>query len=58
MDEWLIESLEVLNPAIHGSPERVDEVLPAIRMAVLGAASEGLVPANERMTTGCAATTR
>lgn len=51
VEEWLIESLEVLNPEIHGSPERVDEVLPMIRMAVLGAASEGLVPANERMTT-------
>ena len=50
-EEWLIESLEVLNSELYGSPERVDEVLPTIRMAVLGAASEGLVPANERMTT-------
>jgi len=51
VEEWLIEALEVLNPELHGAPERVDEVLPLIRMAVLGAASEGLVPANERMTT-------
>src|SRR3954470_24146979 len=50
-EEWLIESLEVLNPELHGSPERIDEVLPTIRMAVLAAASEGLVPSNERMTT-------
>src|SRR3954466_3528193 len=50
-EEWLIESLEVLNAELHGSPERVDEVLPTIRMAVLAAASEGLVPANERITT-------
>jgi type I restriction enzyme, R subunit len=51
VEEWLIEALEVFNPDLHGAPERVDEVLPLIRMAVLGAASEGLVPANERMTT-------
>ncbi len=51
VEDWLIESLAVLNIAIPGSPERVDEVLPTIRMAVLGAASEGLVSANERMTT-------
>jgi type I restriction enzyme R subunit len=51
VEEWLIEALEILNPDVHGAPERIDEVLPLIRMAVLGAASEGLVPANERMTT-------
>jgi hypothetical protein len=43
VEEWLIEALEVLNPELHGSPERVDEVLPTIRMAVLAAASEGLL---------------
>lgn len=51
VEEWLLEALETLNPELHGSPERVDEVLPVIRMAVLSAASEGLVAANERMTT-------
>ncbi len=51
VEEWLIESLEVLNPALHGEPERVDEVLPLVRMAALSAASEGLVAANERLTT-------
>ncbi len=51
VDEWLIEALEVLNPELHGHPERVDEVLPLIRMSVMAAASEGLVSANETMTT-------
>src|ERR1035437_5450946 len=51
VEEWVIEALEILNPDVHGAPERIDEVLPLIRMAVLGAASEGLGPANERMTT-------
>lgn len=51
VEEWLIESIESIDPAFAGAPERVDEVLPLIRMAVLGAASEGLVPANERLTT-------
>lgn len=51
VEEWLIEALEVLNPRLHPVPGRVDEVLPLIRMAVLSAASEGLVAANERLTT-------
>lgn len=50
-EEWLIEALEILNPAVHGVPERVDEVLPTVRAAVLAAATDGLVAANERMTT-------
>ncbi len=51
VEEWVIEALEVLNPELHGDPDRVDEVLPTIRAAVLAAAAEGLVPASERMTT-------
>src|SRR4051812_41359038 len=50
VEEWLTEALEVLNPEIHGRPERVDEVLPLIRMAVLAAGTDGLVSANEQMT--------
>ncbi len=50
IERWLIKALEVLNPALQSTPERVDEVLPLIRMAVLSAASEGLVHANERLT--------
>ncbi len=51
VEEWVIESLEVLNPALHSDPDRVDEVMPTIRAAVLAAAVEGLVSANQRMTT-------
>lgn len=51
VEEWLIEALEVLNPALHGSPERVEEVLPLVRSTVLSAATDGLLAANERMTT-------
>ena len=51
VEEWLIEALEVLNPALHGSPERVEEVLPRIRSAVLSASTDGLLAANERLTT-------
>lgn len=51
VEEWLIEALEVVNADLHGIPERVDEVLPLIRMAVMSAASDGLVAANERLTT-------
>jgi type I restriction enzyme R subunit len=51
VEEWVIEALEVLNPALQGEPDRVDEVLPTIRAGALAAAVEGLVPANERMTT-------
>lgn len=50
VEEWLLEALEVLNPELHGYPEGIDEVLPIIRTAVLAAANEGLVAANERMT--------
>jgi len=48
-EEWVIEALEALNPAFAGRPERIDEVLPLIRAAVLSAASEGVLAANERM---------
>jgi type I restriction enzyme R subunit len=51
VEEWLIEALEVLNPALHGSPERVKEVLPRIQSAVLSASTDGLLAANERLTT-------
>lgn len=51
VEEWLIEALEVLNSGLHGSPERVEEVLPLVRSAVLSAATDGLLVANERLTT-------
>ena len=49
VEEWVLEALEGLNPELQGFPERVDEVLPLIRQAVLSAASDGLLSANERM---------
>lgn len=49
--EWLLEAMEILNPELHGFPERFDEVLPTVNAAILAAVSEGLVGANERMVT-------
>ena len=50
-EPWLVEALLRLNPVIAKSPERVDEVLPMVRAAILSAASDGLLAANERLTT-------
>ena len=50
-EAWVSESLTRLNPAIAESPDRVDEVLPLIRAAILSAGTDGLLAANERMTT-------
>ncbi|HUW77976.1 MAG TPA: HsdR family type I site-specific deoxyribonuclease [Candidatus Nanopelagicaceae bacterium] len=50
-EEWLIEAIEILNPLVLGVPERVDEILPKIRSTVLSAVTDGLLAANERMTT-------
>lgn len=50
-EAWLVDALVRLNPVIAERPERVDEVLPVIRASILSAASEGLVAANERLTT-------
>jgi type I restriction enzyme, R subunit len=51
IEEWLIKALKLLNPALENAPERIDEVLPLIRSAVLAADQEGLVAANERLVT-------
>lgn len=51
VEDWLIPALSKLNSAFASNPERVDEVLPQVRSAVLSAASDGLLVANERMTT-------
>jgi len=50
VEESVIGALETLNPALMGMSERVDEVLPVLRSAVLAAAQEGLIAANERLT--------
>jgi type I restriction enzyme R subunit len=54
-DSVLVESevaaaLRRLNPAIAAHPERVDEVLPRLRAAILAVADDGLVEANRRLT--------
>lgn len=51
VEEWLVDALERLNPEIAEEPASVDEVLPLIRMGVMAAATDGLLAANESMTT-------
>ena len=51
VESWLVDALVRLNPAIAEQSERVDEVLPLVRSAVLSASLDGLLAANERMTT-------
>src|SRR3954452_7399376 len=45
----VLDALIRLNPKIAEQPERVDEVLPRLRAAILSVADEGLVRANELM---------
>lgn len=51
IEPWLIEALESLNPEIGEEPASVDEVLPLVRMGVMAAATDGVLGANESMTT-------
>lgn len=56
LDAVLVESEVVaalvrLNPRVAQDAALVDEVLPLLRLAVLDAVSDGLVAANERLTT-------
>ena len=50
-EPWLADSLIRLNPAIAEDPDRLDEALPLIRSAILSASTDGLLAANERLTT-------
>ncbi len=50
-EDWLVDALVRLNPEIAENPERVEEALPLIRAAILSASNDGLLAANERMTT-------
>lgn len=45
----IVDALIRLNPAIAEHPERVNEVLPKLRAAVLSVQDEGLIGANELM---------
>ena len=40
-----------LNPLIAAEPSRLDEVMPKLRAVILSAVNDGVVAANERMTT-------
>lgn len=51
IETHLTDALTRLNPVVAEEPDRVDEVLPKLRVALLSAANDGLVPANERLTT-------
>jgi len=51
LEPHLVEALARLNPEIAASPDRVEEVLPRLRAAALVSVTDGLVAANERMTT-------
>ena len=50
-EDWLVEALIRMNPEIAENPERVDEALPQIKAAILSASNDGLLAANELMTT-------
>jgi type I restriction enzyme R subunit len=51
IESHVTEALARLNPEIEARPGQVDEVLPRLRAAALAAVHDGLVAANERMTT-------
>ena len=49
IESEVVAALRRLNPAIAAQPERVDEVLPKLRAAILSVANDGLVEANRHM---------
>jgi type I restriction enzyme R subunit len=49
IESEVVAALRRLNPAIATQPERVDEVLPKLRAAILSVANDGLVEANRHM---------
>src|SRR5947208_963386 len=51
VEAHLVEALLRLNHTIAADPSRVDEVLPKLRAVALSAMNDGLLAANERMTT-------
>ena len=51
LDRHLTAAITSLNPLVSSEPPRVDEVLPRLRAGALAAVNDGLVAANERMTT-------
>src|SRR5437016_1568957 len=51
LESHLTPAVAALNPTVSADPRRVDEILPRLRAAALAAVNDGLVAANERMTT-------
>ena len=51
LEEDVNGALVRLNPLIAEKPGRLDEVVPKLRAVALSAINDGVVPANERMTT-------
>lgn len=51
IEDHVLGALMRLNPMIAEDPGRADEVVPKIRAVLLSAVNDGLVAANERMTT-------
>lgn len=50
-EDWVADALTRLNSEIAEDPDRLDEVLPHLRTAILSAATDGLLSANETLTT-------
>src|SRR5579862_2746961 len=48
-EDWVLDALVKLNPAINERPERAQEVLSRLRPVLLSAPNDGLVAANEEM---------
>lgn len=51
IDDHLAEGAIRLNPMIAENPDRLDEILPKLRVALLAALNDGVVAANERFVT-------
>ena len=49
IESEVVAALRRMNPAIAAQPERVDEVLPKLRAAILSVTNDGLIEANRRM---------
>ena len=48
-EDWVVEGLIKLNPAIQERPERAQEVLTRLRAVLLSAPNDGVLAANEEM---------
>lgn len=51
LEDDLTTALTTIDPHVRENPQRVDEILPRLRATALAAVNDGIVGANERMTT-------